>query len=161
MHFEGKAFVKIGISIKKVCILDMKELLRKNRELISYLIFGVLTTLVNYVSYLLFAPLFETTTVPTIIAWVLSVIFAYVTNRIFVFRSKARGWKSLSFEVVSFFGARALSGILDVGFMWLFVDTMGFNDKWMKLISNVFVVIFNYVASKLVVFRKKGSKTTK
>ena len=79
MHFEGKAFVKIGISIKKVCILDMKELLQKNRELISYLIFGVLTTLVNYVSYLLFAPLFETTTVPTIIAWVLSVIFAYVS----------------------------------------------------------------------------------
>ena len=144
-----------------MCILDVKALLRKNRELISYLVFGVLTTLVNYISYLLFAPLFETTTVPTAIAWVLSVIFAYITNRIFVFRSEARGWKALLFEVISFFGARALSGVLDIGFMWLFADYMGFNDKWMKLISNVFVILFNYVASKLVVFRKKGGKTTK
>ena len=139
----------------------MKDLLRKNRELISYLVFGVLTTLVNYVSYLLFAPLFETTTVPTVIAWILSVIFAYVTNRIFVFRSKVRGWKALSFEMVSFFGARALSGVLDVGFMWLFADYLGFNDKCMKLVSNVFVIIFNYVASKLVIFRKKENGAIK
>lgn len=137
----------------------MKGLLRKNRELISYLVFGVLTTAVNYITYLLFAPLFATTTVPTAIAWILSVIFAYITNRIFVFRSTARGWRALSFEVISFFGARALSGVLDVAFMWLFADYMGFNDKWMKLISNIFVIIFNYVASKLVVFRK--NKTTK
>lgn len=137
----------------------MKGLLRKNRELISYLVFGVLTTAVNYITYLLFAPLFETTTIPTAIAWILSVIFAYITNRIFVFRSTARGWKALLFEVVSFFGARVLSGVLDVVFMWIFADYMGFDDKWMKLISNVFVIIFNYIASKLVVFRKK--ETTK
>lgn len=137
----------------------MKGLLRKNRELISYLVFGVLTTAVNYITYLLFAPLFETTTIPTAIAWILSVIFAYITNRIFVFRSTARGWKALLFEVVSFFGARVLSGVLDVVFMWVFADYMGFDDKWMKLISNVFVIIFNYIASKLVVFRKK--ETTK
>lgn len=137
----------------------MKGLFRKNRELISYLVFGVLTTAVNYITYLLFAPLFTTTTVPTAIAWILSVIFAYITNRIFVFRSTARGWRALSFEVISFFGARALSGVLDVAFMWLFADYMGFNDKWMKLISNIFVIIFNYIASKLVVFRK--NKTTK
>ena len=74
----------------------IRELLKKYRELISYLVFGVLTTLVNYVSYLLFAPLFpSTTTIPTAIAWVLSVIFAYVTNRIFVFRSEAKGAAAL------------------------------------------------------------------
>ena len=98
---------------------------------------------------------------PTVIAWILSVIFAYVTNRIFVFRSKVRGWKALSFEMVSFFGARALSGVLDVGFMWLFADYLGFNDKWMKLVSNVFVIIFNYAASKLVIFRKKENGAIK
>ncbi len=161
MQLCGKAFTIKVFSIKKVCILDVKELLRKNRELLSYLIFGVLTTLVNYISYLLLAPLFETTTVPTAIAWLVSVIFAYITNRTFVFCSKARGWKALAFEVISFFGARALSGALDVGFMWLFSDTLGFNDKWMKLISNVFVIVFNYVASKLVVFRKKENETIK
>ena len=132
-------------------------MLQKNREMISYLIFGVLTTLVNYFSYLLFAPLFATTTAPTGIAWVLSVVFAYVTNRIFVFHSKTRGAKALMAEIIAFFGARALSGVLDVAFMWVFVDFWSFNDKWMKLVSNIFVVILNYVASKWFVFRKKGS----
>ena len=135
----------------------IRELLKKYRELISYLVFGVLTTLVNYVSYLFFAPLFpSTTTIPTAIAWVLSVIFAYVTNRIFVFHSQARGAKVLLREILSFFGARVLSGIVDVGIMWVFADHLGFNDKLMKLASNVFVVIFNYIASKLIIFRKSG-----
>ena len=109
-------------------------------------------------SYLLFAPLFpSTTTIPTAIAWVLSVIFAYVTNRIFVFRSEAKGAAALLREILSFFGARLLSGVLDLGIMWVFADKLGLNDKLVKLASNVFVVIFNYVASKLVIFRKGGS----
>ena len=133
----------------------IKELLVKYRELILYLVFGVLTTVVNYVSYLIFAPLFKTTTIPTVIAWVLSVIFAYFTNRVWVFQSHAKGAAALFREVLSFFGARLLSGVIDVGIMWVFADRMGLNDKIVKLASNVFVVIFNYVASKLVVFRKK------
>lgn len=160
MHFRRKAFAS-RILIKRVLLLALKELLRKNRELISYLIFGVLTTIVNYISYLLFAPFFETTTIPTMIAWVLSVVFAYVTNRIFVFCSKENGWKALAWEAFSFLGARVLSGVLDVGFMWLFADIIDFNDKWVKLISNVFVIIFNYASSKLVIFRKRKNKTTK
>lgn len=133
----------------------IKELLVKYRELILYLVFGVLTTAVNYVSYLIFAPLFETTTIPTVIAWVLSVVFAYFTNRVWVFQSHAKGAAALFREVLSFFGARLLSGVIDVGIMWVFADRMGLNDKIVKLASNVFVVIFNYVASKLVIFRKK------
>ena len=133
----------------------IKELLVKYRELILYLVFGVLTTAVNYVSYLIFAPFFETTTIPTVIAWVLSVVFAYFTNRVWVFQSHAKGAAALFREVLSFFGARLLSGVIDVGIMWVFADRMGLNDKIVKLASNVFVVIFNYVASKLVIFRKK------
>ena len=134
----------------------LKALFIKYREVISYLFFGVLTTVVNYAVYLLAAPFFNTTTIPTAIAWVLAVIFAYVTNRIFVFHSQAKGSKALLREILTFFGARVLSGILDVGFMWVFADYLGFNDKLMKLISNVFVVIFNYIASKLIIFRKSG-----
>ena len=74
----------------------LKALCRKYREFLSYVFFGVLTTVVNYVSYLLLAPLFSTTTIPTAIAWALSVIFAYVTNRIFVFRSQAREFRALA-----------------------------------------------------------------
>ncbi len=132
----------------------LKALCRKYREFLSYVFFGVLTTVVNYVSYLLLAPLFSTTTIPTAIAWALSVIFAYVTNRIFVFRSQARGFRALAWEILTFFGARLLSGVLDVGIMWIFADRLKLNDKVVKLASNVFVVIFNYVASKLVIFRK-------
>ncbi len=134
----------------------LKALCRKYREFLSYVFFGVLTTVVNYVSYLLLAPLFSTTTIPTAIAWALSVIFAYVTNRIFVFRSQAREFRALAWEILTFFGARLLSGVLDVGIMWIFADRLKLNDKVVKLASNVFVVIFNYVASKLVIFRKGG-----
>lgn len=133
----------------------VRELFIKYRELLSYLFFGVLTTVVNYVSYLLLAPFFGTTTIPTAIAWVLSVAFAYLTNRRWVFRSQAKGVAAILREAGSFVGARLISGVIDVGIMWVFADRLGFNDKLVKLASNVFVVIFNYIASKLIIFRKK------
>lgn len=132
----------------------IKKLFEKYKEVISYLFFGVLTTAVNYLAYLLAAPLFNTATIPTAIAWVVSVAFAYITNRRFVFHSKAKG-REMAVEAGKFAAARVLSGIVDVAFMWIFADKLRFNDKLMKLLSNVFVVIFNYVASKLVVFKKK------
>lgn len=132
----------------------IKALYHKYREIINYLVFGVLTTLVNYLSYLLIAPLFVRTTAPTVIAWVLSVLFAYFTNRTFVFRSRLRGMAAVK-EAGAFFAARILSGVLDVIIMAVFADWLGLNDKIVKLASNVFVVVFNYVASKLVVFRRK------
>ncbi len=134
----------------------IRALCKQYWEIISYLIFGVLTTIVNYVVYLIAAPFFSTATIPTAIAWVFAVVFAYVTNRKYVFHSKASGAAAVTREMLSFFGARLLSGLLDVAFMWVFADKLGFNDKIMKLVSNVFVMIFNYVASKLVIFRKKA-----
>ena len=118
----------------------LRELFIKYRELLSYLFFGVLTTVVNYVSYLLLAPFFA---------------FAYLTNRRWVFRSQAKGAAAILREAGSFVGARLISGVIDVGIMWVFADRLGFNDKLVKLASNVFVVIFNYIASKLIIFRKK------
>lgn len=145
------AAVKGGWNMEKI-----RELCKKYRELISYLIFGVLTTVVNYVVYLIAAPFFSTATIPTAIAWIFAVVFAYVTNRKYVFHSKATGAAALAAEIGSFFGARLLSGLLDVGFMWVTADKLGLNDKIMKLVANVFVVVFNYIASKLVIFRKKA-----
>ena len=136
----------------------IKKLYRRYRELLMYLIFGVLTTIVNYTCYLLTAPFFSVTTIPVILSWCVAVAFAYVTNRVFVFRSHAKGRETVK-EAVSFVGARLLSGILDVAFMAVFADWLGFNDKLMKLVSNVFVVIFNYVASKLFIF--KGKETNR
>ena len=132
----------------------IRGLCRQYRELLSYLVFGVLTTAVNYLSYLVISPFFTYTGVPTVIAWLLSVIFAYLTNRRFVFQSKARG-KAVLKEAGSCFTARVMSGVMDVIIMAVFADWVGFDDRMVKLASNVLVVIFNYIASKLVVFRKK------
>lgn len=132
----------------------IKALYHKYQEIIHYLVFGVLTTLVNYFSYLLISPFFAKTTVPTVIAWVLSVLFAYFTNRTFVFHSHLKGAAAVK-EAGAFFAARILSGVLDVIIMAVFADWIGLNDKIVKLASNVFVVVFNYAASKLVVFRRK------
>ena len=133
----------------------IKTLLKKYRELILYLIFGVLTTLVNYISWWLLEPFFASSTIPVTAAWLISVLFAYLTNRRFVFESKVTGGKALAAEMLSFFAARVLSGVLDLCFMWVFADWLRFDSRLVKLISNVFVVIFNYIASKLVIFRKK------
>lgn len=132
----------------------IKKLIQKYREAISYLFFGILTTAVNYIVYLIFSPLFRSTVIPTVIAWIAAVAFAYVTNRTFVFRSEAKG-KELIGEMLRFVGARLLSGGADVIFMWVSVDILSFNDKIMKLLANVFVVIFNYAAGKFVVFNAK------
>ncbi len=132
----------------------IKNMYKRYGEIIKYLIFGVLTTIVNYVVYLVASLPFRTTTVPTLIAWFVSVIFAFVTNRRFVFHSEAKG-REIVPEAGKFVAARVLSGIVDILFMWIFADLLHFNDKIMKLVSNVFVVIFNYIASKLVIFKKK------
>ncbi len=133
----------------------LKSLFLKYRELILYVFFGGLTTLVNWASYWLLADVFH---VPylwaTAIAQVLSILFAYVTNRIWVFESKAKGFSAVFWEMVRFFGCRAASFVLDLLCMRIGVGGFHVNDMVMKLLSNVIVVIVNYVFSKLIVFRK-------
>ena len=133
----------------------LKSLFLKYRELILYVFFGGLTTLVNWAGYWLLADVFH---VPylwaTAIAQVLSILFAYVTNRIWVFESKAKGFSAVFWEMVRFFGCRAASFVLDLLCMRIGVGGFHVNDMVMKLLSNVIVVIVNYVFSKLIVFRK-------
>lgn len=133
----------------------LKSLFLKYRELILYVFFGGLTTLVNWASYWLLADVFH---VPylwaTAIAQILSILFAYVTNRIWVFESKAKGFSAVFWEMVRFFGCRAASFVLDLLCMRIGVGGLHVNDMVMKLLSNVIVVIVNYVFSKLIVFRK-------
>lgn len=133
----------------------LKSLFLKYRELILYVFFGGLTTLVNWAGYWLLADVFH---VPylwaTAIAQVLSILFAYVTNRIWVFESKAKGFSAVFWEMVRFFGCRAASFVLDLLCMRIGVGGLHINDMVMKLLSNVIVVIVNYVFSKLIVFRK-------
>ena len=136
--------------------MNFKELWEKYKDLIPYGIFGVLTTVVNVLVYALCAKTFGlSTVVSTAIAWVAAVLFAYITNRKWVFHSKATGAAAIVKEMVSFFVCRLLTGVLDIGIMKLFVDILGFNDVIVKVASNIIVIILNYVASKLVIFKKK------
>ncbi len=135
----------------------MKNLIKKflNRETVSYLVFGVLTTIVNYASYELCKWLGVHYTVSTVAAWVLAVAFAYITNKLYVFESKSFEKNVLLREISAFVGCRLFSGLCDLGFMILAVELLCMNDSIAKLASNVFVVIINYIFSKLFIFRKK------
>ncbi len=134
----------------------LKALYKRYQDVIPYLFFGVCTTLVNMAAYWLAAyPLGLSVTASTVIAWVLAVLFAYVTNRRWVFHSDARTTSEILREMASFFSCRLATGLLDVGCMFLFADVLGWNDLLIKALDNVLVVILNYVASKLLIFRKR------
>lgn len=121
------------------------------RELFWYVVFGVLTTVVNILVYLLFARIFNVNYIySNIIAWFLSVLFAYITNRIWVFESKS---SNIIKEASYFFAGRIFSGVLDTGLMYVFIDLLSFGDEFSKVIIQVIVVIVNYVLSKYVVFK--------
>jgi len=90
-----------------------------------------------------------------IIAWLLAVVFAFFTNKLWVFKSKSFAPDVLKHEIPTFFGARLLTGLLDLGIMYLAVDVLHGNGTVWKLISNILVIILNYVASKLIIFKKK------
>ena len=128
----------------------------KYKEVILYLFFGGLTTAVNYITYIVCAWLLpvSTTTIPTTIAWLVAVLFAYATNRTWVFNSQAHTVNELVREFITFLGARVISGLMDIAIMWIAVDTMGYNDLIIKLLSNVLVVIINYILSKFLIFKK-------
>ena len=133
-----------------------KALFFKYKELILYVFFGGLTTLVNWGLYWLLAnPLGVPYLWATAIAQIASILFAYVTNRIWVFQSKARGFREVSLEMLRFFGARGVSFFLDLGCMYVGVDLLHINDTWMKLLANILVIIANYVFSKVFVFKKE------
>lgn len=148
----------------------MKKLIEKYKELILYVIFGGLTTLVNFASFKIFNMILgeEHYLISNVIAWFISVIFAYITNKLFVFESRSWRLKIIGKEIFSFFAARVFSFAVEEFGLYALVDLMGF-DRYQidifgfvlggkmisKIVLAVIVVILNYFFSKLVVFRKK------
>lgn len=131
-------------------------MLKKYRSLISYGVFGVLTTVINIAVYALcYQKLGISNVVSNIAAWILAVLFAFVTNKLWVFESKSMELTVLVREAVSFFGCRLATGVLDLAIMYVTVDRLALNSTLMKCISNVIVIVVNYVASKLVIFKQK------
>lgn len=130
--------------------------MKRNKELINYIIMGILTTGVNVGSY--FA-LTESGLLnyqaATVIAWIISVLFAYVTNKKYVFSSKTSSFRELRKEISSFFFFRVLSLGIDFISMVILIELLHMEDFLAKVISNVIVIAFNYVASKQIIFKKQ------
>lgn len=152
-------------------MIDMiKKLFVKYKELISYVFFGVLATIVSIGSFKIFDVILgeRMYMLSNVISWVITVTFAYFTNKLWVFESKS--WKAdvVVKELIGFFGARIFSlGVEELG-LWLMIDKMeigkigfdfiGFNingNLIAKVIMQVVIVILNYIFSKLIIFRKK------
>ncbi|MGN0595873.1 MAG: GtrA family protein [Ruminiclostridium sp.] len=166
---------------------NWKSLYAEYKEIFRYIFFGVLTTVVSFATYYIFrwifpnadsVPVFlrwifkltsafgveSNTALPVILSWICSVTFAYVTNRKWVFESKARGFAKVAGECASFYGARVLTLFVDIVIMYLMVDLTGIANPiyefFAKAVSSVFVLVLNYVFSKLLVFRKKTEKNS-
>ena len=157
--------------VKKMKMI--KTLFIKYKELITYVIFGVLTTLVNFFAFWIFTKIFgeDLYLVNNAIAWVVGVVFAYITNKLFVFESKSWDLKVITKEITGFLGARIFSFLVEEGGMFLFVSVLGLGEKSLtllgftitgqfivKILLAVIVVILNYVFSKFFIFRIKNEK---
>ena len=134
----------------------IKKLIVKYWDILSYLFFGGLTTLVNFLVYFpLLNWLHLSATASNIIAWAVAVAFAYLTNKPFVFQSHDWSWKIVGPELAKFVSCRIGSGLLETAAIFLTVDLLHWNGNLMKLLLAVVVVILNYIGSKLLVFKTK------
>jgi putative flippase GtrA len=135
---------------------QMRKLIKKYKSFIMYGIFGVLTTIVNLVAYNLCYNRFGmSNTISNILAWIAAVSFAYFTNKLWVFESKSWKWRVLKREVTAFVSCRLATGIMDIIIIFICVDIMGWHAMLMKVLSNILVIILNYIFSKLVIFKQK------
>ena len=134
----------------------INNLYKKYKEIINYLIFGILTTIVSLTTYYLLVITILNPDNPVhlqianIISWITCVTFAYITNKKYVF---APTNKSILKEIFEFYTARLLSLFLDMSLMFIFVSTLHFNDKIIKLILQIIITIINYILSKLIIFK--------
>jgi putative flippase GtrA len=129
----------------------MSDWIKIDRELILYVVFGAFTFFVNLISYFFFANMLGINyLISNAIAWFLSVLFAYITNRIWVFESKS---PNILKEMSLFFGGRIFSGVVDMLLMYTFIDLLVLDSTISKIIVQIIVIILNYIFSKLIVFK--------
>lgn len=137
-------------------VQKIRTLIEKHWDIVSYLFFGVCTTIVNYLVYIpCYNFLGMSASVSNMVAWVVAVAFAYLTNKPFVFKSNDWSASTVVPELTKFVGCRIGSGVAETIVLFLAVDLLGWNGNIWKLVTQVMVTVMNYVASKLVVFRKK------
>lgn len=131
---------------------NIKKLI--NKEIILYVIFGALTTIVNLIAYYLFSNIININyLISNAIAWIISVVFAYITNKFFVFNSSYINKDVIIEEFIKFMNCRLISGLSEVVLLFLFVDLLLMNDIVAKLIIGVLVALINFIFSKVFIFK--------
>ncbi|MCF0228817.1 MAG: GtrA family protein [Parasporobacterium sp.] len=134
----------------------VRRLWNKYREYILYVIFGGFTTLISWFVFWLCNNVLRMDVVPAnIISWILAVAFAYITNRIWVFESRASGLKPVIREIAGFAGGRLVTLGLETLFLWLTVDIFKWNSMLMKIVISIVVLVLNYIISRFMVFKKE------
>lgn len=143
----------ISLILCLVFMLNFYESLSsKIQEIVSYLFFGVCTTLVSIISYFFLRIAISNYMVCTVISWILAVIFAYVTNKLFVFHSEN---KNIIKEIIEFFSSRILTLFIELALMYVMVDLLSISDGISKIGVQFIVIVTNYILSKLIVFKGK------
>ncbi len=133
----------------------IRKLIIKYWDILTYLFFGVLSTVVNYVVYLpAFYMLGLSAAVSNVIAWTVAVAFAFLTNKPFVFKSHDWSRKTVLPELSKFVGCRVASGVAETVILLVTVDLLGWSGAFWKLVTSVLVVVANYFGSKFLVFKK-------
>lgn len=145
-------FLKIA---EKIGLKKLADWYREHREGMRYLVFGVLSTIINIVVFAICERILHLSTIiSNVIAWTIAVLFAYVTNKLYVFDSKTTKKQELAKEIISFFSARIFTLVVETIFLKIVIDELGLNEILMKIISNVIVIVLNYVFSKIFIFKK-------
>ena len=134
----------------------LMDLIIKYKSIILYIIFGAATTFIDFAIYFSLTRLLGVNEqIAQWIAWFFAVIFAFFTNRKWVFEAGSKTAKNFIWQVLSFFGSRLFSGFINWLMILIFVTIMGISDIIIKCVAAVFIVILNYILSKLIVSRKK------
>lgn len=134
----------------------MKQIYHKYKEIIKYIIFGGFTTIINIITYLILTKIIKLDLlISNVLAWFISVLFAYITNRIFVFNSQNKKVKSILIEISTFYVARIASLVCcDILLFNIMIKVLHINDITTKLILQIIVILMNYILSKFIIFKK-------
>lgn len=150
-------FLKIA---ERIGLKKLADWYREHKEGMRYLVFGLLTTLLNLLIFTICCRIIRIPVlISTIISWIIAVLFAYVTNKLYVFDSKEIQKKELAREIISFFNARIVTLVIETVFLWATVIKLGLNEIIMKIIVNIIVIVLNFVFSKVFIFKEEKNRS--
>ncbi|MBR1714926.1 MAG: GtrA family protein [Treponema sp.] len=145
--------------MEKRCFRFLNPFYKRHKEVLLYLFFGGLSFLVNLGSFMLCASLFDMNELAAnVIAWIITVLFVYVTNKLWVFKVELHTHGEFVLQIVSFFVARVGTLVLEEVIIFCFITKLKLNSVAVKVAAQIVVIVANYIMSKLVIFRKKGNE---